>query len=177
MNEQTYREVCLKGFEGGLSKGHSLGTMTAYNRIGCIPTASDYATMTQVLRKEWGFTGINMTDSSKDSASYMGTADALAAGTCQFNNDPGRVPEATNLLTKSRDGYIWGKLREVAKYYLYTMVHSNLINGLAPEVEVADFTPWWKPAMICADAVVAVLYLGATVAYLITAYAKKKEGK
>ena len=79
MNEQTYREVCLKGFEGGLSKGHSLGTMTAYNRIGCIPTASDYATMTQVLRKEWGFTGINMTDSSKDSASYMGTADALAA--------------------------------------------------------------------------------------------------
>lgn len=177
MNEQTYREVCLKGFEGGLSKGHSLGTMTAYNRIGCIPTASDYATMTQVLRKEWGFTGINMTDSSKDSASYMGTADALAAGTCQFNNDPGRVPEATNLLTKSRDGYIWGKLREVAKYYLYTMVHSNLINGLAPEVEVADFTPWWKPAMICADAAIAVLYVGATVVYLIAAYAKKKEGK
>ena len=107
----------------------------------------------------------------------MGTADALAAGTCQFNNDPGRVPEATNLLTKSRDGYIWGKLREVAKYYLYTMVHSNLINGLAPEVEVADFTPWWKPAMICADAAIAVLYVGATVVYLIAAYAKKKEGK
>ena len=32
--------------------------------------------------------------------------------------------------------------------------------------------------MICADAVVAVLYLGATVAFLITAYGKKKkEGK
>ena len=57
------------------------------------------------------------------------------------------------------------------------MVHSNLINGLAPEVEVADFTPWWKPAMICADAAIAVLYVGATVVYLIAAYAKKKEGK
>ena len=177
MTEQTYREVCLKGFEGGLSKDHSLGTMTAYNRIGCIPTASDYATMTQVLRNEWGFTGINMTDSSKDSASYMGTADALRAGTTQFNNDPGRVPEASNLLTKNRDGFIWGKLRDVAKYFLYTMVHSNLINGLAPEIEVADFTPWWQPALLCLNAVVAVLYAGATVAFLIVAYRKKKEGK
>ena len=177
MTEQTYREVCLKGFEGGLSKDHSLGTMTAYNRIGCIPTASDYATMTQVLRNEWGFTGINMTDSSKDSASYMGTADALTAGTTQFNNDPGRVPEASNLLTKNRDGFIWGKLRDVAKYFLYTMVHSNLINGLAPEIEVADFTPWWQPALICLNAVVAVLYVSATVTFLIVAYRKKKEGK
>ena len=31
--------------------------------------------------------------------------------------------------------------------------------------------------MICADAVIAVLYAGATVGYLIAAYAKKKEGK
>ena len=177
MTEQIYREVCLKGFEGGLSKDNSLGTMTAYNRIGCIPTASDYATMTQVLRNEWGFTGINMTDSSKDSASYMGTADALRAGTTQFNNDPGRVPEASNLLTKNRDGFIWGKLRDVAKYFLYTMVHSNLINGLAPEIEVADFTPWWQPALLCLNAVVAVLYVGATAAFLIAAYRKKKEGK
>ena len=31
--------------------------------------------------------------------------------------------------------------------------------------------------MICADAAIAVLYVGATVVYLIAAYAKKKEGK
>lgn len=174
MTEQTYRETVLKGFEGALSSGHSMGTMTAYNRIGCIPTACDYATMTTVLRGEWGFTGINMTDSSKDSASYMGTADALAAGTNQFNNDPGRVAEATNLLTKSKDGYIWGKLRETAKYYLYTMSRSNLINGLAPEVEVTDYTPWWKPAMVGLDIGLGVLCL-ASLALCVVAYSKQKK--
>ena len=176
MTEQAYREGPLKGFEGGLQKDHSLGTMTAYNRIGCIPTASDYETMTTVLRGEWGFTGINMTDSSKDSASYMGTGDALRAGTNQFNNDPGRVPEASNYLTKDRDGFIWGKLREVAHYYLYSMSRSNLINGLSKEVAVEDFTPWWKPALIGVNAALGVLALGAIALFTVsTLKARKKE--
>lgn len=178
MTEQAYRQGPLKGFEGGLSKDHSLGTMTAYNRIGCIPTASDYETMTTVLRGEWGFLGINMTDSSKDSASYMGTADALRAGTNQFNNDPGRVPEANNLLVKERDGFIWGKLREVAHYYLYAMSRSNLVNGLAKEVPITNYTPWWQPALIGLNIAIAVLAVGSLAMFAYTTIAaKKKEGK
>jgi len=176
MTEQAYREGPLKGFEGGLQKDHSLGTMTAYNRIGCIPTASDYETMTTVLRGEWGFLGINMTDSSKDSAGYMGTGDALAAGTNQFNNDPGRVPEASNYLTKARDGFIWGKLREVAHYYLYAMSRSNLVNGLAKEVPIADYTPWWKPATLAINAGVAILALGSFILFIVATLRGKKEG-
>ena len=177
MTEQTLRQGPLKGFEGALQAGHSLATMTAFNRIGCVPSAADYEIQTVVLRHEWGFTGINMTDSSKDSASYMGTADSLSAGTNQFNNDPGRVPEATSLLTKNRDGHIWSKLRETAKYYLYTMSRSNLVNGLAKEVPVEDYTPWWKPALIGLNAGVAVLYVASVALFLITTYGKKKEEK
>ena len=178
MTEQTLRMVCLKGFEGALQEGHSMGTMTAFNRIGCVPSAADYEIHTLVLRKEWGFTGINMTDSSKDSASYMGTADCLHAGTNQFNNDPGRVAEATSLLTKDRDGHIWGKLRETAKYYLYTMSRSNLVNGLSKEVVVEDYTPWWKPALIGLNVGIGVLYAAAVVLFLVNTYGKrKKEGK
>ncbi len=177
MTEQTYREVPLRGFEGGLQAGHSMATMTAYNRIGCVPTASDYETMTTVLRGEWGFTGINMTDSSKDSASYMGTADALQAGTCQFNNDPGRVPEASNLLTKDRDGFIWGKLREVAKYYLYTMSRSNLVNGLSRTETVQNYTPWWKPALTGLNAAIGILTAGAAVLYALSEVRSRKGGR
>ncbi len=177
MTEQTYREGPLKGFEGGLSDGHSLGTMTAYNRIGCIPTASDYETMTTVLRGEWGFKGINMTDSSKDSASYMGTGDALNAGTNQFNNDPGRVSEANAYLTKQRDGHIWGKLREVAHNFLYAMSRTMLVNGLAKEVTVESFTPWWQPAMIGVNIAIGVLTLGSFCMFLYCLIAgRKKEG-
>lgn len=175
MTEQALRQGPLKGFEGALQKDHSMATMTAFNRIGCVPSAADYEIQTQVLRNEWGFTGINMTDSSKDSASYMGTPDSLWAGTNQFNNDPGRVPEVTNLLTKNRDGFIWSKLRETAKYYLYTMSRSNLVNGLSKEVLVESYTPWWKPAMIALDAAIAVVYVGSVVLFLATTYGKKKK--
>ena len=175
MTEQALRQGPLKGFEGALQKGHSMATMTAFNRVGCVPSAADYEIQTQVLRNEWGFMGINMTDSSKDSASYMGTADSLAAGTNQFNNDPGRVPEATSLLTKNRDGYIWSKLRQTAKFYLYTMSRSNLVNGLSKEIVVEDYTPWWKPALIGLNAGVAVLYVGSVVMFLATTYGKKKK--
>lgn len=177
LTEQAYREVPLRGFEGGLQAGHSMATMTAYNRIGCVPTASDYETMTTVLRGEWGFTGINMTDSSKDSASYMGTADAIQAGTCQFNNDPGRVPEASNLLVKDRDGFIWGKLRDVAKYYLYTMSRSNLVNGLSKTEAVQNYTPWWKPALTGLNAAIGVLTAGAAVLYVLSEIKSRKGGK
>ena len=177
MTEQTYREVPLRGFEGGLQAGHGMATMTAYNRIGCVPTASDYETMTAVLRGEWGFTGINMTDSSKDSASYMGTADALQAGTCQFNNDPGRVPEASNLLTKDRDGFIWGKLREAAHYYLYTMSRSNLVNGLSKTETVANYTPWWKPALIGLNAAIGILTAGTAVLYVLSEIKSRRGGR
>ena len=175
MTEQALRQGPLKGFEGALQEGHSLATMTAFNRIGCVPSAADYEIQTVVLREEWGFTGINMTDSSKDSASYMGTPDSLAAGTNQFNNDPGRVAEATSLLTKNKDGFIWSKLRETAKYYLYTMSRSNLVNGLSKEVVVENYTPWWKPAMIGLDVCIAVLYAGSILMFLRSAYGKKKE--
>ncbi len=174
MTEQTYRQSTMKGFEGALQQGFSLGTMTAYNRIGCIPTSADYATMTTVLRNEWGFTGINLTDSSKDSASYMGTAACIDAGTNQFNNDPDRSTEASNLLTKDKDGHIWSKLRESAKYYLYTMSHSNLVNGLSEEVVVENYVPWWKPTMIVLDAAIGLLMIGSLILYLLATYGKKK---
>ena len=116
-------------------------------------------------------------DRPKDSASYMGTGDALAAGTNQFNNDPGRVPEASNYLTKDRDGFIWGKLREVAKYYLYAMSRSNLVNGLAKEVPVANYTPWWKPAMISLNAALGVMTLGSCALFLLTWNKARKEEK
>ena len=105
----------------------------------------------------------------------MGTADAIQAGTNQFNNDPGRVPEASNLLTKDRDGFIWGKLREVAKYYLYTMSRSNLVNGLAVGVAVEGYTPWWKPALIGLNAGIGVLCAASAVMFVVTTYVKKKK--
>ena len=175
MTEQTYRQSVLRGFEGALADGGALGTMTAYNRIGCVPTACDYETMTEVLRGEWGFRGLNMTDSSKDSVSYMPTADCVHAGSEQFNNDPGRIPEVRSMLVNDRDGYIWSRLRDAAKHYFYAVSHSVLINGLTPETEIESFIPWWQPALIVLDVAVGLVTVGFGVLFALSAYRRKKE--
>ncbi len=175
MTEQTYRQVTLKGFEGALADDHSLGLMTAFNRVGCVPSAADYETMTVVLRYEWGFKGINMTDSSKDSVTYMATPDCMHAGTNVFNNDPNRSDDVKRLIVNGKDGYIWQKLRETAKNYFYAMSRSNHTNGLSVDVEVQDFTPWWQPAFITVCVAFGVCALTCTALFVFTAYFKKEE--
>lgn len=156
-DEQTYRQNYLKAFEGGFVVGESLGTMTSYNRIGLTPSGAHYTVMTQILRNEWGFKGINLTDSSKDATSYMYTAESIAGGTNQFNNDAGRSDDVKTLLINDKDGYIWSLTRQNIKYYTYAYLHSFLINGLSPETEVEAFVPWWQKGIYALDASVGVL--------------------
>ena len=177
MTEQAYRQGPLKGFEGALSGDNSLGLMSAYNRIGCIPTAADYETMELVLRGEWGFKGINMTDSSKDSTSYMSTEDCMHAGTNQFNNDPDRTLSVKRLIVNEKDGYIWKRLRDTAKVYFYAMSRSMLVNGLTKDTEVTNFVPWWQPAIIVICVAVGVLMLAAVGMFVYTAYFAGKNKK
>lgn len=62
MSERALREIYLKGFEMGVKDGGALSIMTAYNPLNGHWTASNYDLCTTILRKEWGFTGIVMTD-------------------------------------------------------------------------------------------------------------------
>ncbi|MCR5490573.1 MAG: glycoside hydrolase family 3 C-terminal domain-containing protein, partial [Bacilli bacterium] len=117
MTEQTLREGDARAFEGALTKGAALANMGAYNRIGLLPTSSCKALMTGLLRNEWGFEGISITDSSKDATTYIFTPEAIEAGTTLFNNDANRANDCKDLLVKQRDGYMWQCVREQAKNF------------------------------------------------------------
>lgn len=179
MSEQNLRQSTARAFEGALTKGSARANMSSFNRIGVTPTASSYALMTQLLRKEWGFDGISITDSSKDASSYIFTADSLAAGTNMFNNDSARQTEVKNLMVKNRDGYIWSKVRETAKYSFYTYSRSKLINGLTLDTEVSSSTPWWQTAIIALDSSLGALALLSIGGYVFFNYffKSKKEVK
>jgi beta-glucosidase len=62
VSERAIREIYLKGFELAVKQGGANSIMTAYNPINGHWTASNYDLATTVLRKEWGFKGIVMTD-------------------------------------------------------------------------------------------------------------------
>lgn len=62
VSERALREIYLKGFEMAVREGGANSIMTAYNPINGYWAASHYDLNTTILRKEWGFKGIVMTD-------------------------------------------------------------------------------------------------------------------
>lgn len=61
VSERALREIYLKGLYGG-KDGGAVSIMTSYGPINGHWTASNYDLNTTILRGEWGYTGIVMTD-------------------------------------------------------------------------------------------------------------------
>jgi hypothetical protein len=62
MAERVAREIYLKGFEIAIKKGKPWSLMTSYNRINGMKTSESYDLLTGILRDEWGYDGLVMTD-------------------------------------------------------------------------------------------------------------------
>ena len=62
VDERTLREIYLTGFEIAVKEGHAKAIMSSYNQINGIYANEDKHLLTDILRKEWGFDGIVVTD-------------------------------------------------------------------------------------------------------------------
>ena len=62
ISERALREIYLKGFEIAVKEGGARSVMTTYGSVNGLWTAGSYDMCTTILRKEWGFDGIVMTD-------------------------------------------------------------------------------------------------------------------
>ena len=172
--EQACREIYFKAFEGALSDGGGLGVMTSYNRIGMTASPAHYGAQVEILRNEWGFKGINITDSSKDASDYVLTAECITSGTDLFLSDTGRTSELTNLAIKDRDGNILNWMKTANEHFYYAHSRSILINGLAEETVVHETVYWWQPALIAVCAALALLAVASLGMFAWNAYVKKE---
>lgn len=62
VSERAVREIYLKGFELAVKRGGLTSIMTSYNKINGIWAASNYDLNTRILREQWAYTGVVMTD-------------------------------------------------------------------------------------------------------------------
>ena len=191
INEQALREQYLRAFEGAYTKGGALGTMTAFNRIGCTYCGSSKPLLTQVLRGEWGFKGHVTTDAIVAMDYKTHYTSNITAGVDYFCWDMagfGASEESTaSNLSKDKvlkaiedgDGYMLQALRDATKHTVYAQSRSILINGLDSNARVEHITPWWQTALKVLNAVfilLTALFIG--LYYLeVFVWSKKRLGR
>lgn len=61
-SERAIREIYLKGFEIAIRESNPKSLMTSYNLVNGIHTANNSELLNDILRKEWGYNGLVMTD-------------------------------------------------------------------------------------------------------------------
>ena len=150
-NEQAIRELYLSPFEITIKTSDCNGLMSAYNNVGYRDAKGHYALLTTVLRDEWGFDGIVLTDLATDTgeANDMSLAAGvdlqLTTGICE--------------LSTTKDNRIRNALVEATKRVCYNVVNSSAMNGMERGTAVSSGTPVYYIILIVVD-VLAVLLLG-----------------
>lgn len=156
LNEQSAREIYLKSFEIGVCEGKTGALMASFVRLGCRYGGSNYGLMHEILRKEWGFKGFVETDSAFNQE-YMTTsearAEAVIAGT-DFWMDGSPNMQWGNYADNAR---VCQAVRESTHRYLYTFLHSSLMNGVSSNTQIVKVVPKWKTALNVACLVMGIV--------------------
>ena len=62
MSERALREIYLRGYRIAIEEAGAKAVMTSYNKVNGTYAPNSYDLCTKVLRNEWGFDGVVMTD-------------------------------------------------------------------------------------------------------------------
>ncbi len=169
-NEQAIREIYLKPFEISVKQGGANAVMVSWSFLGDKWTGESSNLMNTVLRDEWGFRGMALTDFFRNNGhGFMNADAALANGVdamlSTFNGEENNVanPEhPTSVL----------QMRNACKNVMYTVVSSWDYDGEHEETGMEN----WKKAGIGIDIVIALFMAGMEV-LVIRGYKKRKNAE
>lgn len=155
-NEQSIREIYLKAFEDSFTDGGALGAMLGMNRIGLTWTGNHVGLSTKVVRDEWGFDGILITDQASYPTAFPGLAirGGLEGGTDLWLNtgtDNWQIEDYADNAT------VMNQLRTASKHILYAISRSLAMNGISSTATVVKIVPVWRKCVYALDVIVILL--------------------
>ncbi len=170
VNEQAARELYLRGWEiyvkncamtvnyydeNGEIVSKEMpaanGVMTSYNLIGATWTAACTELSVNILRREFGFTGISLTDAINNATEYMDPTAALYSGGTDLCLSQVQLGDTDNDLALKN-------LQNAAKNVLYNKANSNAlqINGLTPGANISYSTAPWRVGLTVGTVIAAL---------------------
>ena len=166
LNEQSAREIYLKPFEAAVapSRGNAHGVMSSFNRAGCVWTSASSALMEDILRGEFGFNGVVLTDMALGQNAYM-SYDAFLQGTDLFLDPSGAKTQFDEYAVSAS---FRQAVRQAVHRYLYIIVNfSAAMNGFSASSEIVSVMPWWQALILGLQ--VGFIVLGALSAVMLAA--------
>lgn len=166
-NEQAIREIYLKPFELAVKEGGADAVMSSFNFIGTHWAGADSALCNTVLRDEWGFRGMVITDYF-GVYGYMNADQAIRNGTdCMLV----AYDAETNYVKDKESATSIRAMREACKNILYTVVNSRAYDPANLETGLMG----WQTAAIVIDVIcTAIIVLLEVIA--IKKFFKRKAG-
>lgn len=166
-NEQSIREIYLKPFEITVKKGGANAVMVSWSFLGHKWTGENSSLLNTVLRDEWGFRGMALTDFFRNNGhGFMNADAALANGVdAMLSTFDGEENNVANL--KHPTSVL--QMRNACKNVMYTVVSSWAYDGEIVDAGMED----WKKAGIAID-VVLVLGLLALEVVVIRGWKKRR---
>lgn len=154
-DEQTFREIYLKPFRMIVEEGGTNAIMSSFNRVGTTWAGGSFALLTEVLRMEWGFEGMVISDYNL-SIPYMHPDQMIRAGG-DLNLSQDYKPSASVSGNGKTDEVQLAALKLATKNILYTVANSNAMNGVGEGVVWVATMAKWKVALICVNVGLVVL--------------------
>lgn len=161
-NEQAIREIYLKPFEMVFKEGNCNACMSSFNYIGNVYAGACPELLNTVLRDEWGFEGMVITDYFADYG-YMISDNIIRNGGDKMLTltDMASLEDTTSATAVS-------EMRRACHNILYTIANSNGVEDWNYGMDT------WEKIFIGADIAIAVLIVLAEV-YVFTKGVKKKK--
>ena len=129
VGEDVLREIYLRNFEIVVRESQPWTVMASYNRLNGVHTQEDEWLLTDVLRDEWGFRGLVMTDWTE----RRNTASQIQAG-CDLM-EPGENSQINELVRKVKNGELSeGALDACVRRVLELIVKTPSFKGYKPSL-------------------------------------------